>query len=148
MALLRTAGAWGSSEVHSGRGSGVLLRTTSEVAALQQIKEQLEAQSRPAVSRCAISQIVRRGGLAGSQLRLQGAWKSNWLGCWRAGTPTARHVELQLRPFACPSPATRPAHCPADPTWWAPPRGRLLRRAAVAAPSSPACCSARCWLRS
>ncbi|KAI7839494.1 hypothetical protein COHA_006761 [Chlorella ohadii] len=49
MALLRTAGAWGSSEVHSGRGSGVLLRTTSEVAALQQIKEQLEAQSRPAV---------------------------------------------------------------------------------------------------
>lgn len=53
MALLRTAGAWGSSEVHSGRGSGsgVLLRSTSEVAALQQIKEQLEAQQSRAAGR-------------------------------------------------------------------------------------------------
>lgn len=53
MALLRTAGAWGSSEVHSGRGSGVLLRSTSEVAALQHIKEQLEAQQSRAGVRCA-----------------------------------------------------------------------------------------------
>lgn len=51
MALLRTAGAWGSSEVHSGRGSGVLLRSTSEVVALQQIKEQLEAQQSRAAGR-------------------------------------------------------------------------------------------------
>lgn len=64
MALLRTAGGWGSSEVHSGRGSGVLLRTTSEVAALQQIKEQLEAQQSRAPVRCARFSIDRRSRVA------------------------------------------------------------------------------------
>lgn len=42
MALYRAAGAWGSSEA-SGR-PGALLRSTSDVAAMAHIKEQLEAQ--------------------------------------------------------------------------------------------------------
>jgi hypothetical protein len=72
MALLRTAGAWGSSEVHSGRGSGVLLRSTSEVAALQQIKEQLEAQqSRAPVRSHLVGPAARQAAAARRRRRAQ-----------------------------------------------------------------------------
>ncbi len=112
MALLRTAGAWGSSEVHSGRGSGVLLRTTSEVAALQQIKEQLEAQSRPAVRCAKCHRLAAAAHLQGPPPHLQDAWKPNWAGRWRAGAPTARHVQLQTAALRLPEPRHPPRALP------------------------------------